>query len=79
MNALTIVWMWVAGVQNMLLVIKFVYPAISNALTSQSCESEVLLVGVVHFVACIREGLPLLQSSVSAAAFDFLKTTGAVY
>ncbi len=56
----------------MLLVIKFVYPAISNALTSQSCESEVLFVGVVHFVACIREGLPLLQSSVSAAAFDFL-------
>lgn len=71
--------MWVAGVQNMLLVIKFVYPGISNALTSQSCESEVLFVGVVHFVACIREGLPLLQSSVSPATFAFLKTTGAVY
>lgn len=70
MNAPTIVCMWVAGVQNMLLVIKFVYPGISNALTSQSCESEVLFVGVVHFVACIREGLPpLLQSSASAATF----------
>lgn len=78
MNTPTIVCMWVAGVQNMLLVIKFVYPGISNALTSQSCESEVLFVGAVHFVACICEGLPL-QYSVSAEAFDFLKTTGAVY